>query len=270
MCRQHHSLSHAPHFPLPLAGESNALNAEAAYYDCALPALIDSWRAALGANPAAWWGIAQLAPWASSAPADNIMVADLRASQLKVRAARVNVTVATAVDGGDPFAPIGSIHPRTKQPLGRRLAAGALNAMFTGLATLPASTGPLYASAVSGGGPPGAALSATITFDPATLGGAPLVMVAPNPIGPLANSSVCPAAGVDPGLCAGFQLQDSTGVWWDAAASVTPDGARLVLFNASAPSGTVLNATSNGYSLWPITLLYNAAGVPAFPWRAGV
>jgi hypothetical protein len=31
----------------------------------------------------------------------------------------------TAVDGGDPFGPIGSIHPRAKQLVGRRHAAGA-------------------------------------------------------------------------------------------------------------------------------------------------
>jgi len=29
-------------------------------------------------------------------------------------------------------------------------------------------------------------------------------------------------------------------------------------------------ATANGWSLWPITLLYSAAGLPAFPWNASI
>ena len=56
--------------------------------------------------------IVQLAPWASSAAAFNAQVAALRDAQLRAGDALANVSVITAVDGGDPHGPIGSIHPR--------------------------------------------------------------------------------------------------------------------------------------------------------------
>jgi sialate O-acetylesterase len=255
-----------PPAPVP-AGESNALGAEASYYDCALPALITSWRSAF-ASPGAWVGVAQLAPWASSPPADNEMTAELRASQLKVALALPNVTTATAADGGDWDAPEGSIHPRGKQHIGARLGAGALLALY-GLGDPGDSMGPRAVACTPGGGPPGA-LSATVSFAGVDATSNPLVLVTPQPVGPLANSSVCPAQGVNASLCAGFQLQDATGAWYAATATLSADATRVVLTAAAAPSGAALNASASGWSLWPITLLYNSRGVPAFPWRVGV
>lgn len=220
-------------------------------------------------------GVAQLAPWASSPAADNEAVAELRASQLRTGRALPNVTVATAADGGDPGAPAGSIHPRGKQHLGARLGAGAVGALLTGAgAQPPEAVGPIAVSVAPGGGPPGT-LSATVSFAGVDAASNRLVLVAPQPVGPLANSSVCPA-GVNASLCAGFQLQDAAGAWYPATGTLTPDATQLVLTAAPAPGGpapppgAVLNATASGWSLWPITLLYSSRGVPAFPWRLGV
>jgi hypothetical protein len=117
-------------------GESNALTAapEDGYYLCALPFLVQSLRA-LFDSPAAF---------ASSAASFNARVAALRQAQLAASDALPGMATITAADGGDPFGPIGSIHPRAKQLVGRRLAAAALTAVH-GRPTPFA--GPRYASA---------------------------------------------------------------------------------------------------------------------------
>ena len=87
--------------------------------------------------------------------------------------------------------------------VGRRTAAAALTTVY-GIPT-PFS-GPRYASAVSGGGATGS-LSATVSFSGVGPGhDGPLVVVTPNPVGPLANSSVCPV-GVSAVMCEGFMIQ---------------------------------------------------------------
>ena len=99
-----------------------------------------------------------------------------------------------------------------------------------------------------------------------------MVLVAPDPNGPLANSSVCPV-GVDATLCEAFSIQGSDGTWFPAVPSLVQrqtgaPGAALVLTAASGKgSGLSPIATASGWSLWPITLLYSAAGLPAFPWN---
>lgn len=204
----------------------------------------------------------------SSPAAINAEVAALRDAQLRGGDAPAsNISVITAVDGGDPFGPIGSIHPRAKQLVGRRTAAAALTTVY---AISTPYAGPRYSSAVSGGGAPGS-LSATVTFTaagPGNLG--PLVVIPPSPVGPFANSSVCPV-GVAASLCQGFMVQGSNGVWYPANATVqaSPAGT-VVLTAADAPAGLTAVSTSCGWSLWPITLLYSAAGLPAFPWNETV
>ena len=107
-----HPLLPTPLSPLP-PGESNALTHvwEDVFYACALPRLVASLRA-LFASPLMHAAIVQLAPWASSAAAYNLEVAALRDAQLLAGDALPNISIITAVDGGDPHGPIGSIHPR--------------------------------------------------------------------------------------------------------------------------------------------------------------
>jgi len=160
----------------------------------------------------------------------------------------------------DPFGPIGSIHPRGKKPVGERLGAALLTALY-GMPTPFA--GPRLARVASGGGAAGA-LSATLTFTST----APLVLIAPAPIGPYANSSVCPV-GVGADLCAGFMLQGAqSGAWYNASAALTAGGD--VLLTADAPGETRAIAAASGWSLWPITLLYDSNGLPAFPFNMSV
>jgi hypothetical protein len=230
--------------------------AEADYYTCALPFLITSLRAAL-LSPLAHAGVVQLAPWASAAATLNVEVAALRAAQLRGGDGAANVSVVTAVDKGDPGGPIGSIHPRAKQPVGARLAA----AFLTGVYGVPTPfAGPRFASGAAGGGAPGA-LSATLRFAPAA---APLALVAPTGVGPLANSSECPPT-VPADLCCGFMLQSDAGAWAPADAALADGGDALVL---TAPGAGRAVAAASGWCLWPITRLYSADGLPAFPFNA--
>jgi hypothetical protein len=153
------------------------------------------------------------------------------------------------------------------QLVGHRTSAAALATAY-GLDTPYA--GPRYASAVAGGGPAGS-LSATVSFTAAGPGNTgPLTLVSPSPVGPLANSSVCPA-GVDASLCSGFAILGSDGAWYPADAALAAGETALVLTAAGgAGAGLAPTATASGWSLWPITLLYSAAGLPAFPWNASI
>jgi hypothetical protein len=228
---------------------------EADYYTCALPFLVTSLRS-LFLSPYAHAGVVQLAPWASAGANFNVEVATLREAQLRGGDGAANISVVTAVDKGDPYGPIGSIHPRAKQPVGARLAAAMLTALY-GMPTPFA--GPRFASGAAGGGAAGA-LSATLRFSPA---GAPLTIVAPTAVGPLANSSECPV-GVSPTLCCSFTLQNDAGAWAPATASLAEGGTALLL---TAPGVGRAVAAAAGWCLWPITLLYSAAGLPAFPFN---
>ncbi len=252
-------------------GESNAIFwGGDAYYGCALTQLFSSWRSTFN-NPTAWFGIVQLAPW-SGTPGAN--VAGVRAAQLTVTLSDPRATLGSAVDLGDASAPKGNIHPRPKQALGARLAAGALHHIFGVPSTTPLF-GPVYAQAkpTSPKPPSTAPLAASITFAPPYATPASLVINTNATAWPgLAPSSVCPSI---PGVqCAGFELQDGSagggGKWYPATAVYLNGDASAVIVEAGgAPVGAVLNGTSLGFAVWPLISLFGAAGgLPAHPWRA--
>ena len=99
----------------------------------------------------------------------------------------------------------------------------------------------------------------------------PLLLRSPSPVGPFANSSVCPS-GVSADLCAGFALRGSDGRWYAASAALGDSQRTLVLTasEAGVPAGLTATGTASGWSLWPITLLYSGAGLPAWPWNASI
>jgi sialate O-acetylesterase len=217
-------------------------------------------------SPSAHAAIVQLAPWASSAAALNRQVAALREAQLEAADAP-GMSVVTAVDLGDPYGPIGSIHPRQKKPVGQRLGNALLSHVY-GQAN--AYAGPRLAHARAGGGGAGG-ISATLDFVLPSGSAAPLQLLPPSPSGPFANSSACPV-GVAGALCSGFQLQGATtGAWYAATAEVAAGGLALVLQAAQAQGEAGAAAAASGWSLWPITLLYSQGDMlPAFPFNATV
>jgi hypothetical protein len=195
----------------------------------------------------------------------------VRAEEAEAVFADAHATLATAVDLGDISAPMGPIHPRPKQALGARLAAGALLDLF-GLGAKADSTGPVYASARAGGGATAGALSATVSFAPPFDAPGSLQLANISAWPGLAPASECP--GSADAVCAGFELQDAgSGTWFPAFASLNADASALVLTAAAAPAGAVLNATSNGFAVWPQVSLFGTLGaspLPAYPWRHAV
>lgn len=226
-------------------------------------ALVSSLRALFN-SPRAYAAIVQLAPWASTAASSNGQVARLRQAQLESSdPPSVGLSTITAVDGGDPHGPIGSIHPRAKKLVGDRAGGALLSNVY---ARPTPFSGPRFKAAVNGGGGGGASISATLTFS----GTSALTLISPSATGPFANSSVCPQ-DVDANLCAGFMLQGASGTWYPASGAPTADGGALVLeVGAAAEKEARVVATASGWSLWPITLLYGDGMMPAFPWNASV
>lgn len=244
-------------------GESQAMGNQSMYYSCALPRLVSDAQKGFG-SPGAWFGIVQLAPWIASA-GQNGEISQLRDVQLSSIISAANATTITAIDGGDPQAPHGSIHPRAKQLVGARLAAAALTTIY-GQPTPYA--GPTFASATVLTSPGAGQMAVRVTFDSDSLAGGGLVWVPPSEA---SNSTRCPTdLGVAATDCAGLQIQGSDGVWYNAAAAIDAGGQTVVLTASNVPAGVTPAATSNGWAAWPVVNLYNGAGLPAYPWSASV
>ncbi|KAK3098718.1 hypothetical protein FSP39_022378 [Pinctada imbricata] len=113
-------------------GESNS--GRAAAYACEFPAMIDDWRAkfhqySLTTNANFPFGFVQLAPWRPN-PKSRAF-SDLRWSQTAevgfVPNSKMNNTfMAVAIDLPDYTSPYGSIHPRYKHDIARRLGLSSL------------------------------------------------------------------------------------------------------------------------------------------------
>jgi hypothetical protein len=133
-------------------GESNC-GSPAQNYACQQNALINSWRQYFG-NPTAFFGFVELEPWIGGPP-PAFRAAQLNATSLPY------VGYAIGTDIGDPLGPFGSVHPRNKKLVGRRLANAALTLQYGQPATyLP----PTYASSTAGGGASSILVSVSVCF----------------------------------------------------------------------------------------------------------
>ena len=254
--------------------EANTLQAD--FYRCALPAQTRDWLAKFSLAGDGRFFVAQLHAWNASMEPENVYfygaVASIRDAQARgVAAAGVGVELASAVDGGDPYAPATSIHPRGKQTPGRRLAAAILARRFN--VAVPFAS-PRYARAAAAPPPAGATLALAVALEGAR--GAPpplLTYVAPSPA---SNSSRCPTDLTIPAfMCAGFELMldDApfpNGTWVPAAAAIDAARTGLVL-SAAAPAGARAAGSRNGWNAWPIVNFYAEDGLlPLLPWSEAV
>ena len=229
-----------------------------AWYECAFPALIKSWRAEL-AQPALPFFFVQLPEYVR---ANDTALAELREGQLAALALPGTGFACTA-DNGDPLGKDTSIHTLDKTTVSARLAALALAQVYgrAGVAHLS----PRYASA-SAAAPAGRTLTVTVSVTPGAAY-AGLALVPPSPAGAHGNSSLCPAQwGVEARSCDWFAVQDSNGAWLNATAAIGADGQTIVLTATASADGATANATRNGYADWPVVSVYNSAGLPLVPW----
>jgi len=103
-------------------GESN--NLDPTGYACKFPAMIADWRVKFGL-PDLYFFFVQLAPWDGGAGT----YAAIRQAQLAALSLP-RTGVACTIDLGDPASPFGSIHPRNKMEVGRRLSLVAWQQIY--------------------------------------------------------------------------------------------------------------------------------------------
>jgi sialate O-acetylesterase len=213
-------------------GESNA--GRAYQYRKLLPTMIQSWRDAWGATGAATdtkFLIVQLANFQNPAtvPGDDAW-AELREAQT-MTAALPNNGIAVAIDLADADNP-GDIHPKNKQDVGKRLALVALGKYY-GKADVKYA-GPTYkAMKVEGN-------KVRISYT---------------------DAEGLTAQGGD-GKVKGFAVAGADKAWKWADAKI--EGNDVVAWNDQVPAPV---AVRYAWSTNPVTNLYNAAGLPAAPFR---
>ena len=227
-------------------GEANT--DQPAFYACAQPAMVTSWRRYFD-NEAAFFGYVELEP-SDYIPAG---IADFRAAQLETNKLP-NTGFAIATDVGDPLGPFGMVHPRNKSIIGDRLAAAALSISYN-LPTphLPPTYRRAVAAAVVG-----ATLAVTVELD-----NVPTRLVATEDH--CKTELKVPAA-----FCAWFSITGSDGSVLNATAAIGADGKSVVLTATAPRAGMTAAATAFGWNAWPINSVKSAEGFPLQPWREAI
>ena len=229
-------------------GESNVGFADV--YSCFFPTMIADWRARQNPDPSNTdpdipFFFVQLSPYTDWIDAKNpLALPQMREAQ--TAAFKVpKVSGVTAMDAGDSGNnPLGNIHPRNKQVLGARLAS----AMLRSRKGVYGIQGPVLKSATT---TPGSNGQVVLTFDTE----APLKLV----------SASCPS-NINATFCSAFQLQGSDSNWLNADATLGTDGAaNTVILNAPFPNGVTPTHIRYAYSVWPLAILYDLNGYPAWP-----
>ena len=177
-----------------------------------------------------------------------------RAAQLQGLAAGGPVHAANTIDLGDALAPHGSVHPRDKLTVARRMSAAARALVFYD--TSVPYLAPSYAS--SAASTVGSDLLVTVAFAPA-----------PQSSGRLAlQPKACPAGvgGLPASECAWFEIQTADGAWHNATGVALSGDATKLLLTLPNGAGSSANATRGFFSPWPVVVLYSEEGIPALPW----
>lgn len=205
------------------------------YYSCALPALINDWRASLH-QPSLPFGIVLLAPWQSEAKGQNYTslaaFAELRLIQIQSSQALKHVFTVSTLDQGDPDT--GDMHSPYKQVVGERagsatlaVAYGANSVQYSGPRALSfvvdeprrsshgsSSVGTGSGTAVVGDRPLGerplvAVSRVVVTFDPMTLYGGSILLNSSAACPPNIRVESCESFAVLTGDCEWVSIESS-------------------------------------------------------------
>jgi sialate O-acetylesterase len=240
-------------------GECDADCNNTAYYACAFPRFIEDWRGKFGKKPDEGFFSFQLLPAYvnDSGRFNPFSLPYERQSQLRGLAAGGPVHVANTIDLGDALAPYGSVHPRNKQEVARRMSVAA-QALLYGDATVP-YLAPTYSSASASTNAAGD-VTVTITFAPVPPSSGALSL----------RPAACPAGvgGLPASECSWFEIMTADGAWHNATGvALTADATRLVLTAPGVGAGAEAAATRAFFSPWPVVVLYGAdSNLPALPW----
>ena len=262
--------------PLSLAGiywyqgeEDVGTLARANWYGCALPAMIQDWRA-LFRDQSIFWVVQQLHAWALPLSyKDNLAI--FRQAQLK--ALRLSgVAVSTAFDGGDPALaisgdPVGTVHSRYKTIPARRAALAFAGGYY---AKRVSYTNPQYEDATATRITNGSSTSIQVVVHVKGLG--PSDRLTLRTYNPLSNSSHCPTErNISISICDWFaiQIDDTPSSWLNASVVIGDDGQSVVL-SAVAGVGRSAIATRFGWNSWPVVTVYNTEGIPLLPWNRAI
>ena len=223
-------------------GESNTKTAErATYYRTLFPAMIADWRAQWGQGDFPFYFV-QLANFdpVNRSHADHAW-ANLRESQVRTLQTVPNTGMAVTIDIGSAV----TVHPLNKQDVGKRLALWARAQTYGEKGLVYQS--PLYQSATVEGG------KVRVRFD---TGGSPLIVGKKTGLAPVVPT---PQAKLD-----WFEVAGADGKW--AWADAVIDGDSVVL---SSPEVAAPVKARYGWAINPEGCnLYNAAGLPASPFRS--
>ena len=222
-------------------GESNTQPAErATYYRTLFPAMITDWRKQWGQGDFPFYFV-QLAN--NDAPirdhAENAW-ANLRESQLRTLQTVSNTGIAVTIDIGSDI----TIHPLNKQDVGKRLALWARAKTYGEKGMVYQS--PLYQSTSIEGG------KLRVKFD---TGGSPLIVGKKTGLDPVQPT---PQAKLE-----WFEIAGADGKWAWADAVIDGDSVVLSSIKVTSPVKARYGWATNPEGC----NLYNAAGLPASPFR---
>lgn len=228
-------------------GESNC-GGLPSYYACAQSAMIQSWRGYFK-NPRAFFGFVTMEPWISGFK--GTYLADFRVAQMTSAASLPGVAFATGTDIGDPTGPFGSVHPRNKKAIGRRLAAAALTLLYS--TPTPWEPPRLVASKAA----------------PASGGSAVTLTFAPVPTSLVAAEDHCKTElGVSASQCAYFYIVGTDSKMYNASVTSVAGASVTIQATPPLPAGVTANGTSFGYGTWPINVVMSSENIPLLPWPA--
>ena len=212
-------------------------------YSTAFPNLISGYRKAFGSSPLLPFLYELLPPYIFNTPGEHYWLPQIRLAQIQTAAATTNAVVINSLDLGDFTSPMGSIHPRFKQPIGERMAKASLY-LNHNIGSPLAYTSPTYITAFQNSTTTHLYIQFSLHIE--------------------VHPSACPTT-IQPTVCAYYDYQTTTGAWFNATSISLIDTHTVQLGLANITHKVI--ATRGSYGVWPVAILFGKiSGLPALPY----